>query len=95
MAEKFVIALSSLVWLAQLAAVPPSADIGSLITIAEHLTLSAALIIAVVILWKSNARKEDLIVKTTETVTAALGASTIANQELRRQVEALTKAIER
>jgi hypothetical protein len=57
---------------------------------AEHLTLSGALILAVFVLWKQIgkkdtdiARKDDLLIESAKTVTAALSAAAASNIELR------------
>ena len=61
---------------------------------AEHLTLSGALILAVFVLWKQIgkkdtdiARKDDLLIESAKTVTAALSAASASNIELRRIIE--------
>lgn len=50
---------------------------------AEHLTLSGTLIIAVTMLWRELGKKDNLLIQSTATVTAALGSTTAANIELR------------
>ena len=61
---------------------------------AEHLTLSGALILAVFVLWKQIgkkdvdiAKKDDLLIESAKTVTAALQAASASNIELRRIIE--------
>jgi hypothetical protein len=61
---------------------------------AEHLTLSGALILAVFVLWKQIgkkdvdiAKKDDLLIESAKTVTAALSAASASNIELRRIIE--------
>jgi hypothetical protein len=69
-------------------------DVGTALGMAEHLTLSGALIVGVIVLWKSNQKKDDLLIKTTEQVTAALATAAASNVELRKQVAGLEKTVE-
>ena len=54
---------------------------------AEHLTLSAALITAVGILWRELGRKDSLLIASTATVTQALATASASNMELRHILE--------
>jgi hypothetical protein len=74
------------VQLAQAIAPIPSSPL-DLAQVAEHLTLTGALIVAVVILWRALSVKDALIIKSTEEVTKALGATAASNAELRKIVE--------
>ena len=99
-------ASAHLLWQFQGTGTLPNSD---WMTATEHLTLSGALIVAVVVLWKQVgkkdvdiARKDDLLIKSAETMTAALSAAANSNSELRRIIEesveakrALTVAIEK
>ncbi len=49
----------------------------------EHLTLNAALIVAVTVLWKQLGKKDDMLVASVKTVTESLSATAAANVELR------------
>lgn len=93
MAHKFFIALSSFALLLQAVQIP-SGDVVSLASTAEHLTLTGALIIAVVILWRSNVRKDEMALKTTEQVTGALASSTASNVELRKANDELKQQVD-
>ncbi len=94
MPAKFLLGLALYGFLMQAVQIPPTADLGSALSVAEHLTLTGALILAVAILWKSLLKKEELLVKSTEVVTAALSTATAANIELRKTVEDLRDVIE-
>jgi len=68
----------------------------------EHLTLNAALICAVTVLWKQLGKKDDALVASVKTVTESLSATAAANVELRTIITesvqakvALATAIER
>lgn len=87
---KLMIGVSSVAFFLQAVAVDP----GSFLAQAEHVTLTGALIIAVSILWRSNQKKDDLIVETTKVTTAALGTTTASNVELRKTIEGLRDVIE-
>lgn len=54
---------------------------------AEHLTLSGALICAVVVLWKQLRKKDDMLIESAKTMTAALAGAAASNIELRRIIE--------
>jgi hypothetical protein len=53
----------------------------------EHLTLNAALIVAVGVLWKQVGKKDDLLIHSTQTVTETLAAAAASNVELRRIID--------
>ena len=59
----------------------------SWMTQAEHITLTSALIIAVIILWRSNDKKDNLIISQTKTITTSMDSITMSNLELRKIVE--------
>lgn len=66
---------------------------------AEHLTLSGALILAVIVLWKQIgkkdsdiAKKDDLLIESAKTVTAALTAAAASNIELRAIIKESVEA---
>jgi hypothetical protein len=80
-----------LLWQDQGPGALPSSD---WMSAAEHLTLSGALILAVFVLWKQVGkkdadigRKDDLLIESAKTVTAALSAASASNIELRRIIE--------
>jgi hypothetical protein len=50
---------------------------------AEHITLTAALVVAVIVLWRSLDTERGRTLKNTEAVAAALVAATDSNKELR------------
>lgn len=54
---------------------------------AGQLTLSAALVVAVAVLWRALAQKDRLLNQSTKTVTEALAETASANVELRRIIE--------
>lgn len=58
-------------------------------TMIEHLTLNAALIIAVVMLWKSNAEKDKMLLENSKVTTAAALESAKSSAELRKAIENL------
>lgn len=93
MGYKFFIGVASFGLFSELLQVPAASDTQSLLTIAEHLTLSGALIIGVVVLWRSNQKKDDLVLKTTEQVTTALAAAAASNIELRRANDVLVQQV--
>jgi hypothetical protein len=53
----------------------------------EHLTLNAALIVAVGVLWKQLGKKDDLLIHSAQTVTETLAAAAASNVELRRIID--------
>jgi hypothetical protein len=53
----------------------------------EHLTLNAALICAVGVLWKQLGKKDELLIASTQTVTQTLAAAAASNVELRRIID--------
>lgn len=57
------------------------------VQMAEHLTLTGALMIAVFVLWKQNVAKDQLLIQSTKTVTDALAQSTASNVELRKVIQ--------
>lgn len=57
------------------------------VQMAEHLTLTGALMIAVFVLWKQNVAKDQLLIQSTKTVTDALSQSTASNVELRKVIQ--------
>ena len=50
---------------------------------AEHLTLTGALVVAAVVLWRSLNAERERTLKNTEAVATALVAATDSNKELR------------
>jgi hypothetical protein len=54
---------------------------------AEHLTLTGALIIAVAMLWRSLQAKDAELIANTKAVTDALSQSAASNVELRRIIQ--------
>lgn len=58
-----------------------------LISQTEHLTLTAALVVAVGVLWRSLKVKDDIVLSSTQKVVEALTMTTDANRELRRVIE--------
>lgn len=56
-------------------------------TQAEHLTLSSAMLIALVILWRAFEAKDNLLVISTKQVTEALAVAAASNVELRKIIE--------
>ena|SRR5271168_378342 len=74
-------------------AVMPSLPVGGITTsdawvqMAEHLTLTGALLIAVFALWKQNLAKDVLLIQSARTVTDALAQSTSSNNELRKVIQ--------
>jgi hypothetical protein len=91
MANKFFIGLASFAMLLQ--TIPLPTDGSPIASTAEHLTLTGALIVAVVVLWRSNVKKDELVLKTTEQVTAALATAASSNVELRKTNEALVEQV--
>jgi hypothetical protein len=59
---------------------------------AEHLTLSAALLLAVAVLWRNLTAKDTLLIASTATITQALATSAASNAELRHIIEESVKA---
>lgn len=57
------------------------------VQMAEHLTLTGALLIAVFALWKQNLAKDVLLIQSAKTVTDALAQSTSSNNELRKVIQ--------
>jgi hypothetical protein len=53
----------------------------------EHLGLTGALLIAVVVLYRSNVKKDEQLIIATEHNTAALTAQIETNRELRKIIE--------
>ena len=85
-----------LLWQYQGPGIVPNSD---WMNAAEHLTLSGALILAVIVLWKQVgkkdidiAKKDDLLVESAKTVTAALAGAAASNIELRRIIEESVEA---
>jgi hypothetical protein len=58
---------------------------------AEHLTLSAALLLAVAVLWRNLTTKDALLIASTATVTQALASAAASNAELRHIIEESVK----
>lgn len=84
MAARFVVvtALVNLALQAQSVVSPPTTD-SPWWTAAEHLTLSGAMVIAIVVLWKAYQAKDALLVESTRAVTEALSSAAASNTELR------------
>ncbi len=91
MAHRFFIGVASLGLVLQAV---PIGDVGSSLSMFEHLTLSGALILGVIALWRSNQKKDDLLMKMTEQVTTALATAANSNVELRKQVAEFQKRID-
>jgi N-glycosylase/DNA lyase len=53
----------------------------------EHITLVGALIVAVIVLWKTVGRKDAQVNKAVEQMAAALTSTAMSAQELRKIVE--------
>lgn len=98
-AIKAVLIFGIIVWLStalhafqsastQGAVVAPFAD--QWVWTAEHLTLSAALLLAVAVLWRNL--KDALLIASTATVTQALASAAASNAELRHIIEESVKA---
>lgn len=68
------------------------ADGSAFVTMAEHLTLTGALVTAVGILWKSLLRKDELLIKMTEVVTQALAGASFSSVEMRKTLDDNLKA---
>jgi hypothetical protein len=73
--------------IAQVVAPVPVNSPMDLVQVAEHLTLTGALIVAVVILWRALSVKDTLIIKSTEEMTKALSSTAASNSELRKIIE--------
>ena len=67
-------------------------DATALFNAAEHLTLDGALLVAVVVLWKSNQEKDRQLIETVKTVTSTLHSVNASNQELRKVIEESIRA---
>jgi hypothetical protein len=100
-AIKAVLIFGIIVWLStalhafqsastQGAVVAPFAD--QWVWTAEHLTLSAALLLAVAVLWRNLTTKDALLIASTATVTQALASAAASNAELRHIIEESVKA---
>jgi hypothetical protein len=53
----------------------------------ERLTLSGALVVAVISLWRQLVKKDELLITSAKTMTEALAASAASNIELRRIID--------
>jgi hypothetical protein len=64
----------------------------TLLNQANNLTLSGALIVAVGVLWRALAKKDDAVLTATKTVTEALITASNSNRELRKVIEESVRA---
>jgi hypothetical protein len=87
-----LMAVCNIFGLAVLQVVPLQPD---WIASAGQLTLSAALVIAVGVLWKALVKKDDALVQSTKIVTEALTSTAAANAELRHVIEQNVQVKER
>lgn len=83
---RFFLSLSTFLAVLQVPVVSVT-DTNAILSVAEHLTLMGALIVAVTILWRALAEKEELIAQSIKTITEALSTAAASNIELRRIIE--------
>ena len=57
----------------------------------EHITLTSALIIAVIVLWKSNDSKETLLIACVKSIAESTAKASSAVEELRKVIETSTE----
>ena len=82
---RLVIVILTAVWVLQAAqgVMPSSSPEITWINQAEHLTLSGAMVVALIVLWKSHQAKDFAVLESTRAMTSAMSASAASNAELR------------
>jgi hypothetical protein len=93
MAHRFFIGVTSFGLLLQAIQIPAAGDVNSMLSNAEHLTLIGALIIGIVVMYRSNVAKDQLVLHNSEQVAAALVLATASNVELRKANEVLSAQV--
>ena len=81
----FIAAAATNIVIALIQSVTPSDN--PVLNSADRLTLSIAAVAACGVLWRALTKKDDVVIKATETMTKALAQSAASNEELRKVIE--------